>query len=201
MVQDLRKCAELAEQKENEGVELLFCSLLEAEWRELHPRSRLNQHQLLRKYDDLKGKGIEAVEEAEETDGQDGDNAMVEKGNCQEVDTVWTPELVENLRKCKEHALKIQDAMRKRNVEISYMKTMHKEWLKLYPNSTQSANSLATQLWVHQKQQQTGQNKKDEHCVAYKETKRSKKTECTPQMLQDLEKCYNDANKITAEMK
>ena len=51
-------------------------------------------------------------------------------------------EMLENLVKGRNMAMKRQEETKKRNIKISYMKIMHKEWQKLYPNSTHSAKNL-----------------------------------------------------------
>ena len=61
MIKDLRKCAEVAKDKENEYPGLLFCSQLEAEWRKVYPRKKFSKHQLKLKYKAIKDK--DTVEE------------------------------------------------------------------------------------------------------------------------------------------
>lgn len=117
MVSDLRKCAEVAKEKENKEVGLLFCSLLEAEWKELYPRSKFNRHRLLKKYDNLEGMAIarpveKTVKIEGKKNGQDGVVEMAEAENGQELNVTWTPEMLEDLEKCKESALKTQDEMK-----------------------------------------------------------------------------------------
>lgn len=47
MTNDLRKCGEVAKKSENEGEGLLFCTVLEDEWRRMHPRSKIDGCQLM----------------------------------------------------------------------------------------------------------------------------------------------------------
>ena len=193
MTRDLRKCAEVAKEKEGE-VGLLFCSILEAEWKKLHPRTKFDQHRLKRKYENLQDEDItdQQVEKASETEGKqkcrDGVIKMVDKKDDLNLKTNWTPKMLEDLKKCKEIALEVKETMKEKNVNISYMKIMHKEWLKLYPSSTLSAKNLQTRLFANQKQKKTAKNKKEP-------------IKWTPEMLSDLEKCYNKALKVQEDMK
>ena len=41
MTNDLRKCGEVAKKRENEGEGLLFCTVLEDEWRRMHSHKYL----------------------------------------------------------------------------------------------------------------------------------------------------------------
>jgi len=195
MISDLRKCGEIAKEKEKEQPGLLFCSLLEAEWMNLHPRTKFNAVRLMQKHQAVGGEDnvgdVRKAGDAEEQNGQDVDVELAE-GDGQKFDTLWTPEMLDNLEKCKEKALKIQDAMKKRNIKLSYMKIMHKEWLKLYPNSTHSANNLQTRLFAHQKQKKKNKVKAD---------KLAGKTEWTQEMLHNLQKCHCIALKAKQDMK
>ena len=93
--------------------------------------------------------------------------------------------------------------MKERNIKISYMKVMHNEWLKLYPKSPHSAANLQIRIFIYQKQKNIAQKKKEVATKvpkdARKEAKLCGKTEWTPAMLCDLEKCYNKATKIKGD--
>ena len=80
--------------------------------------------------------------------GEDCGVKMAEDG--QEINLTWKAEMLKNLVKCRNMAMKRQEEIKKRNIKFSFMKIRQKKWQKLYPNSTHSAKKLQIRLWHHE---------------------------------------------------